>query len=507
MKKLSDRDAHRRETQKEKPGKKATPPEDAAPDVDVDLSQMNLSSTMLEQQEQTFSGLPRDYKQDTALSPKTQFIKQIVLEAKAAKEQVLIFTHSRPVLDHMQQWLRDWNKDIRISRLDGSTSVNDRTALAKDFNSGKYDLMLISTRAGGLGLNLHGASRVILNDFGFNPSWEEQAVGRAYRLGQQKPVFVYHLLCGGTFEEPLHQRTVFKKQLSHRAVDKKNSKPVANKMHEFLFVPHSQEQEDLEASKGIDTALDHVLDSEQDFRIRSIQTTDIFHQADTELTKEEMQEVKRELEMWRAKQAGDQTKVEELKKAQHNELLRQQYEMLGYPQNAPGVMATPGAGPRTATSAALPASATTQAAPMNATASGTEAAPTGVVAPTAMMTPAAPAKAAPSETEVAQSGTMAPTAVMTPAVASQIATSGEEAAPTRENTAPTGAMAPTAIKTPPAATDPTSHVTETTTPGRQTATVDLTADDEAPTATVAGNEDDQSGLRNQSVTPPLKRVT
>ncbi|KAL4980202.1 P-loop containing nucleoside triphosphate hydrolase protein [Aspergillus desertorum] len=87
----------------------------------------------------------------------------------------------------------------------------------------KKQVYLISTRAGGLGLNITGANRVIIFDFSFSPIWEEQAVGRAYRLGQQKPVFVYRFSAGGTFEEIIHEKATYKTQLGIHVVDKRKS--------------------------------------------------------------------------------------------------------------------------------------------------------------------------------------------------------------------------------------------------------------------------------------------
>jgi len=83
-------------------------------------------------------------------------------------------------------------------------------------------------KAGGLGLNLQGANRVIIYDFSFNPSWDEQAVGRAYRLGQKRPVFVYRFRTGGTFEV-IYNKAVFKTQLFLRLMDKKNPMSHASK--------------------------------------------------------------------------------------------------------------------------------------------------------------------------------------------------------------------------------------------------------------------------------------
>ena len=303
LQKLINREARRYvKVKRDQRMKAKSPSSDDSNDVDVDASKMDLSQSMLEQQQQLFKNLPAEFPHSAPLSPKTRFIERILVSAKIAREQVLIFSHSRPVLDHLQFWLSVSHPEFRLSRLDGSTAMNDRLKLAKAFNAGQYDVMLISTRAGGLGLNLPGASRVILADFSFNPSWEEQAVGRAYRLGQQRPVFVYHLLCGGTFEDSLHHRTVFKKQLSHRAVDKKNSKPVANKMRDFLYEPVEQEQLDLRPFQDLDEILDDILDSDEDSRIRSITTMDIFNQAEEELNAQELEEVRKELEQWRKRE-------------------------------------------------------------------------------------------------------------------------------------------------------------------------------------------------------------
>ena len=200
------------------------------------------------------------------------------------------------MLDLLQKHIKRHLPKLRTGRLDGSTPMPERLRLAKATNAGEYDVLIISTTAGGLGLNIPGANRVILVDFSWNPSWEEQAVGRAYRLGQQKPVFVYHLVTAGTFEESLHQITVFKQQLAQRVVDKKNPTRSAVKVREMLFDPREVDQEDLSENIGLDRVLD-VLLRKQDSGIRSIKTTDTLHrEMKEELTAEEEAEVIKALE-------------------------------------------------------------------------------------------------------------------------------------------------------------------------------------------------------------------
>jgi SNF2 family DNA or RNA helicase len=95
--------------------------------------------------------------------------------------------------------LRQRNLDYSI--LTGETT--DRRTPVKDFQSGKTPLFLISLKAGGTGLNLTAADTVIHYDPWWNPATENQATDRAYRIGQEKPVFVYKLIARGTVEEKI----------------------------------------------------------------------------------------------------------------------------------------------------------------------------------------------------------------------------------------------------------------------------------------------------------------
>lgn len=183
---------------------------------------------------------------EPALSAKTQLTRRILQLSKECDDKVLIFSASIPSLDYLSDLLTRDN--VRFGRIDGSMKMEDRTKLLARFQSeqGQLDVLLISTRAGGQGLNIQSANRVIIFDFGFNPSWEEQAIGRAYRFGQKKPVFVYRFVAGGTFESNIYNTQMFKTSLASRVVDKRNpNRNAIRNTKEYLYPPKPVKHEDL----------------------------------------------------------------------------------------------------------------------------------------------------------------------------------------------------------------------------------------------------------------------
>ena len=193
------------------------------------------------------------------LSNKMQVLMQILHFADAARDKVLVFSHRIATLNYIVEQLVRASKTY--ARIDGTLDTNKRQQISKDFNMGKVNICLISTRAGGTGLNFYGANRIVIMDENFNPTWEQQAIGRAYRIGQQKHVYVYRLQAAGTFEGIIQNQGLFKEQLANRVVDKKNPTRSATKgTGAYLFPPNHVEQNDLAGSLGKDPlVLDKLL--------------------------------------------------------------------------------------------------------------------------------------------------------------------------------------------------------------------------------------------------------
>lgn len=223
-------------------------------------------------------GSGRSFETNSA-SYKMLVLDKILEEAMKLGENVLVFSHSLLTLNYVESNLCR-NKQRACKRLDGDTPPALRQAIVKSFNSNKSQAFLISTTAGGIGLNIYGASRVVILDFQYNPVEEQQAIGRAYRIGQTKKVVVYWLMCDGTYEKNLHQHQVFKIQLASRVVDEKHPMPKADRqLIEWVKECHDVPHRDISVHRGKDPILDSLLDTEVvRSGISSIDTTETFEE-------------------------------------------------------------------------------------------------------------------------------------------------------------------------------------------------------------------------------------
>lgn len=117
----------------------------------------------------------------------------------ASGHKTLVFSQFVDFLQLLRQGLE--RAGLALQYLDGATPAAERTRRVAAFQSGEGDVFLISLKAGGFGLNLTAADYVIIADPWWNPAAEDQAMGRAHRIGQQRPVTVYRLINAGTIEE------------------------------------------------------------------------------------------------------------------------------------------------------------------------------------------------------------------------------------------------------------------------------------------------------------------
>ncbi|XP_068279807.1 DNA excision repair protein ERCC-6-like 2 isoform X2 [Nyctibius grandis] len=160
---------------------------------------------------------------DPKYSGKMKVLQQLLNHFRKNKDKVLLFSFSTKLLDVLEQYCMASGLDYR--RLDGNTKPEDRIRIVREFNSiQEINICLVSTMAGGLGLNFVGANVVILFDPTWNPSNDLQAIDRAYRIGQYKDVKVFRLISLGTVEEMMYLRQVYKQQLHCAVVGSENAK-------------------------------------------------------------------------------------------------------------------------------------------------------------------------------------------------------------------------------------------------------------------------------------------
>lgn len=145
-----------------------------------------------------------------ARSAKMEYLLEMMAELLEEGRRIVLFSQFTSMLALIEAALK--TAGIRYEKLTGQT--RDRATPVKRFQNGDSPVFLISLKAGGTGLNLIAADCVIHYDPWWNPAVEQQATDRAWRIGQDKPVFVYRLMTEGTVEERIHALQARKSQLA-----------------------------------------------------------------------------------------------------------------------------------------------------------------------------------------------------------------------------------------------------------------------------------------------------
>ncbi|XP_069507730.1 helicase SRCAP isoform X2 [Ambystoma mexicanum] len=149
---------------------------------------------------------------------KLQTLDRLLRQLKAGNHRVLIFTQMTRMLDVLEQFL-NYHGHIYL-RLDGSTRVEQRQSLMDRFNADKRIFcFILSTRSGGVGVNLTGADTVIFYDSDWNPTMDAQAQDRCHRIGQTRDVHIYRLISERTVEENILKKANQKRMLGDMAIE------------------------------------------------------------------------------------------------------------------------------------------------------------------------------------------------------------------------------------------------------------------------------------------------
>ena len=146
-------------------------------------------------------------KEDSLLegSVKLKYLDDLLCKLQKEGHRVLLYSGMKRMLDVLENLLR--LRYMKFVRLDGSVNVAERSQLVSAFQEDtSIFAFLLTTRAGGVGINLTAADTVIFYDSDWNPTIDAQAMDRAHRIGQQRPVSVYRFVCSGTVEAKVYQR-------------------------------------------------------------------------------------------------------------------------------------------------------------------------------------------------------------------------------------------------------------------------------------------------------------
>jgi ATP-dependent DNA helicase len=151
-------------------------------------------------------------------SGKFKLLSRLLPRLHERGHKVLIFSQMTELLDILQDFVEQY-LHYQCRRIDGSVKVHDRQQAIDEFNSDpSIFVFLLSTRAGGLGINLTAADTVIIFDSDWNPTGDAQAQDRCHRIGQTRPVAVYRLITMGSVEIDMMEKQISKRKLERMAI-------------------------------------------------------------------------------------------------------------------------------------------------------------------------------------------------------------------------------------------------------------------------------------------------
>ncbi|KAG7090792.1 hypothetical protein E1B28_009876 [Marasmius oreades] len=229
-------------------------------------------------------------------SGKLELLNRVLPKFFATGHRVLIFFQMTKVMDIMADFLK--YTGVKFLRLDGGTKTEERAQFVQLFNAAnsEYKVFILSTRAGGLGLNLQTADTVVIFDSDWNPHADLQAQDRAHRIGQTKAVLILRFITEKSVEEAMYSRARYKLDIDDKVIQagRFDNKSTQEEQEEFLrsILEADQEEENEEAGDMNDEELNAII-------ARTDEESEVFRKID-------MQRERDALENWRA--AGNRGK-------------------------------------------------------------------------------------------------------------------------------------------------------------------------------------------------------
>lgn len=218
-------------------------------------------------------------------SGKFELLDRVLPKFQATGHRVLMFFQMTQIMNIMEDFMR--LRGITYLRLDGSTKADERSELLRLFNApnSPYFCFLLSTRAGGLGLNLQTADTVIIYDSDWNPHQDLQAQDRAHRIGQKNEVRILRLISSNSVEEKILERAQYKLDMDGKVIqagkfDNKSTNEERDAMLRVML-ESAEAAENLEQEEMDDDDLNNLM-------MRSEEELPIFQRLDAERAKDKL---------------------------------------------------------------------------------------------------------------------------------------------------------------------------------------------------------------------------